>query len=197
MSRRPEWALAATHRQDEVSAEEVQTAVMGIDERQPAWDGRQGTAGGPLFGSGLRALALERAVSFDDLAAAAELTASQLAEVFGGERRVGISALARFARILRVRPIEFLQRTGILSLEVYAYGLDPLYFLPEGPIRYDARIYMREINPRHRVPEADMTRRNPTLKALAEDPLLDDLGRLELELAYLLRTAVQQTGGTL
>ena len=61
----------------------------------------------------------------------------------------------------------FLQRVGSLSLEVYAFGLDPLYFLPEGPLRYDARIYMREINPRHRVPEADMTQRNPTLEAVA------------------------------
>jgi hypothetical protein len=42
-----------------------------------------------------------------------------------------------------------------------------------------------------------MTRRNPTIKALAEDPLLDPLGKIELELAYLLRTAIQETGGTL
>jgi hypothetical protein len=80
---------------------------------------------------------------------------------------------------------------------VYASGLDPLYFLPDGQIRYDARIYMREINPRHPVPEADMTRRNPALKALSEDALLDALGKLEVELAYLLRLAVQQTGGLL
>jgi hypothetical protein len=98
---------------------------------------------------------------------------------------------------LRSKPIEFMQRTGILSLETYAYGLDPLYFLPEGQIRYDARIYMREINPRHAVPEADMTKRNATLKSVADDPLLDALGKIEVELAYLLRTAVQETGGTL
>ena len=55
---------------------------------------------------------------------------------------------------------------------------------------------MREINPRHRVPEGDMTRRNPTLKALAEDDLLDAVGKTEVELAYLLRAAVEQTGGT-
>jgi hypothetical protein len=84
-----------------------------------------------------------------------------------------------------------------LSLEAYAFGLDPLYFLPEGPLRYDARIYMREINPRHPVPEGDMTRRNPTLKALGEDDVLDAAGKTEVEMAYLLRAAVQQTGGTL
>ena len=62
-------------------------------------------------------------------------------------------------------------------------------------MRYDARIYMREINPRHRVPEGDMTRRNPTIKAMAEDPILDAAGKVELELAYLLRAASQQVGG--
>jgi hypothetical protein len=56
---------------------------------------------------------------------------------------------------------------------------------------------MREINPRHRVPESDMTRRNPTLKAIFDDELLDATGKIEVELAYLLRTAVQQTGGSL
>jgi hypothetical protein len=64
-------------------------------------------------------------------------------------------------------------------------------------VRYDARIYMREINPRHRVPEGDMTKRNPVFAALAQDEVLDPLGKLEVELAYLLRAAVQQTGGTL
>jgi hypothetical protein len=64
-------------------------------------------------------------------------------------------------------------------------------------VRYDARIYMREINPRHQVPEGDMTRRNPTLKAVADDEVLDALGKTEVELAYLLRAAVQETGGTL
>jgi hypothetical protein len=39
--------------------------------------------------------------------------------------------------------------------------------------------------------------RNPALKALAADELLDALGKLELELTYLLRTAAQQTGGKL
>ena len=76
-------------------------------------------------------------------------------------------------------------------------GLDPLFFLPDGPIRHDARIYMREINPRHAVPEDDMTKRNPTLKAVADDPLLDPIGKLESELTYLLATAVAATGGRL
>jgi transcriptional regulator with XRE-family HTH domain len=161
------------------------------------WDGLEGTAGGAAFGNGLTALAAEREVGLDVLAEAVGYDAAALAGVLRGERRVGVSALARFATALRTRPIEFLQRTGILSLESYAFGLDPLYFLPEGPVRYDARIYMREINPRHQVPEGDMTKRNPTLKALAEDAVLDAVGKTEVELAYLLRAAVQQTGGTL
>jgi hypothetical protein len=90
-----------------------------------------------------------------------------------------------------------LQQTGLLGLDAYAAGLDPLYLLPEGQIRYDARIYMREINPRHPVPEADMTTRNPVLKALAEDTVVDPLGKLEVELAYLLRGASQASGGNL
>jgi hypothetical protein len=165
---------------------------------EPAtWDGLEGTAGGAAFGTALETLAREQEVAPEALAEAAGLSAAEFARVVEGTRRVGISALARFAVTLRLRPIEFLQRTRILSLEVYAFGLDPLYFLPEGPVRYDARIYMREINPRHRVPEGDMTRRNPTLKALAEDGLLDSLGKTEVELAYLLRAAVERTGGTL
>jgi hypothetical protein len=163
----------------------------------PAWDGRDGTAGGAAFGQGLHGLAAEREVSHEALAEAVSYSAADLALVLSGEKRVGVSALARFATALRTRPIEFLQRTAILSLESYAFGLDPLYFLPEGPVRYDARIYMREINPRHQVPEGDMTRRNLTLKAVAGDELLDALGKTEVELAYLLRAAVQQTGGTL
>lgn len=162
-----------------------------------AWDGREGTAGGPTFGRALEAAAREREVEPSELARAAGLSEDEFATVVAGRRRVGVSALARFAIALRLRPIEFLQRTQILSLEAYAFGLDPLYFLPEGPVRYDARIYMREINPRHRVPEGDMTRRNPTLKALAEDGLLDAVGKTEVELAYLLRAAIEQTGGTL
>lgn len=161
------------------------------------WDGRDGTAGGTEFGSAIAAIARERDVTVETLAEAAGLTPAEFHEVVAGTRRVGVSALARFAIALRLKPIEFLQRAKILSLEVYAFGLDPLYFLPEGPLRYDARIYMREINPRHRVPEGDMTRRNPTLKALAEDSLLDAVGKTEVELTYLLRAAVEQTGGTL
>jgi transcriptional regulator with XRE-family HTH domain len=164
---------------------------------EPAWDGKTGTAGGSAFGAALSALAAERETSHEALARAAGLSEEALARVLAGSERVGISALACFAAALRLRPIEFLQRTQILSLEAYAFGLDPLYFLPEGPVRYDARIYMREINPRHRVPESDMTRRNPTLKAIFDDELLDATGKIEVELAYLLRTAVQQTGGSL
>lgn len=164
---------------------------------QPTWEGTHGTAGGPAFGTALRAFAAERDVDPAKMAAAAGFSSGELDEVYEGKRRLGLGALARIIVVLRTKPIEFMQRTNILSLDVYAFGLDPLYFLPEGPLRYDARIYMREINPRHQVPEGDMTRRNPTLKALAEDPLLDAAGKVELELAYLLRTAVQQTGGTL
>ena len=164
---------------------------------QPAWNGKDGTAGGEAFGKARDALAREREVTLEKLAGEAGLTLEQCEAVVRGERRVGISALARFAVALRTKPIDFLQRTEILSLAAYAFGLDPLYFLPEGPVRYDARIYMREINPRHQVPENDMTRRNPTLRAVAEDELLDAAGKAEIELAYLLRTAVQQTGGTL
>jgi hypothetical protein len=163
----------------------------------PNWDGTLGTAGGPAFGKALEGFAAERDVSPERLAEACGIGAAEIESVFLGTRRVGISALARMVQALRSKPIEFMQRTGILSLETYAYGLDPLYFLPEGQIRYDARIYMREINPRHAVPEADMTKRNATLKSVAEDPLLDALGKIEVELAYLLRTAVQETGGTL
>ncbi len=161
------------------------------------WDGRLGTAGGTAFGAALNAVARERSVERETLARSAGLEADELDAVLSGERRVGISALACFAAALRLRPIEFLQRTQMLSLETYAFGLDPLYFLPEGPLRYDARIYMREINPRHRVPEADMTRRNVTLRAISEDELLDAQGKIEVELAYLLRAAVQETGGAL
>jgi len=164
---------------------------------ESTWDGHDGTAGGPAFGLALAALAAERGVPAPKLAEATGLKEAMLAEVLAGNRRIGVSALAALALALRTKPIEFMQKTGILGLESYAYGLDPLYFLPEGPIRYDARIYMREINPRHQVPEGDMTRRNPTLKVLAQDDLLDQLGRLEVEFAYLLRAAVQQTGGRL
>ena len=168
-----------------------------INADEPVWDGRVGTAGGAAFGRGRAALAAEREVNHGHLAEVTGLPLERLAAVLAGSERVGISALARLAQALRTRPIEFLQRTGILSLEVYAFGLDPLYFLPDGPVRYDARIYMREINPRHRVPEGDMTKRNPALAALGADEVLDPLGKIELELAYLLRAAVQQTGGTL
>jgi transcriptional regulator with XRE-family HTH domain len=163
----------------------------------PAYDGASGTAGGAEFGAALVRLAAAKELDVAGLAAAAELDRALLERVVAGEARLTVSALARLARALRLRPIGFMQQTGLLGLEVYASGLDPLYFLPDGQIRHDARIYMREINPRHAVPEGDMTKRNPALKAIADDPLLDAAGKVELELAYLLRTAVQGTGGTL
>jgi hypothetical protein len=168
-----------------------------MNEQIASWDGQRGTAGGPIFGPGLRAFAAERDVVPNALAQACGLSLSELEEIFGGSRRVGISCLAKMVQCLRSKPIEFMQKTGILSLEAYAFGLDPLYFLPEGQTRYDARIYMREINPRHPVPEGDMTKRNATLKAVSEDSLLDAAGKIEVELTYLLRVAVQHTGGTL
>lgn len=162
-----------------------------------AWDGRTGTAGGPQFAGALLTLARDQGFDAATFAQACELDGAAVAAVLAGERRATVAELARFARTLRLRAIEFMQRACLLSLEVYALGLDPLYFLPEGMIRKDARIYMREINPRHAVPERDMLVRNPTLKALLADAVLDDLGKLEVELAYLLRAAVQNTGGSL
>jgi hypothetical protein len=171
------------------------------DETAPAsnaaWDGAAGTAGGSRFGLALAAAAHEQALDAPALAEAAGLPAAFVASLYAGEARATPPQLARLAHALRLRAIEFMQKTQLLSLEVYALGLDPLYFLPEGPVRKDARIYMREINPRHPVPERDMLSRNPTLKALLADELLDPLGRLEIELAYLLRTASQHTGGML
>jgi transcriptional regulator with XRE-family HTH domain len=162
-----------------------------------AYDGVAGLAGGPAFGAGLAALAVEKRIGAEELAAACGSDSDDIARIISGEKRVTVAVLARLARMLRVRPIEFMQRTGLLSLEVYAGGLDPLFFLPAGDIRHDARIYMREINPRHAVPEGDMFKRNPILRAVAEDGLLDADGKLEVELTYLLRTAVAQTGGRL
>ncbi len=162
-----------------------------------AWDGRAGTAGGEGFATALRALLVERDLDTAAFAAAAELAPSRAAAILVGEERVSVSELARFASVLRLPAFAFLQRAGLLSLEVYALGLDPLFFLPAGTVRHDARIYMREINPRHAVPERDMFARNPVLKALAADEVLDPLGRLEIELSYLLRAAAQATGGTL
>ncbi|MBV9271327.1 MAG: helix-turn-helix domain-containing protein [Candidatus Eremiobacteraeota bacterium] len=164
---------------------------------EATWDAARGTAGGATFGEALRAYATQREVGLEKLADACGLTAPEFEHVLSGAQRLTIAELARLVQALRARPIEFLQRTSILSLEVYAFGLDPLYFLPEGQVRYEARIYMREINPRHQVPEGDMTRRNAAIKAIIEDELLDPVGKIELELGYLLRTASQQTGGTL
>ncbi|HVA38321.1 MAG TPA: helix-turn-helix transcriptional regulator [Candidatus Dormibacteraeota bacterium] len=163
----------------------------------PAWDARTGTAGGDAFAEGLRTMMADRELDEAGLAAAADLPSALLAATLAGEERVGVSTLARLAAALRVRAIEFLQRANVLSLAAYAAGLDPLFFLPEGQVRFDARIYMREINPRYAVPEGDMTKRNPTLVAIAQDELLDGVGKLELELAYLLRTAVQAAGPAL
>ena len=160
------------------------------------WNASLGTAGGPQFGAAVKALAQERGVSGEQIAAALQSSSQDVESLFGGTLPLGVSGLANLALVLRARPIELMQKTGILGLDTYAAGLDPLYFLPEGPTRYEARIYMREINPRHPVPEADMTRRNPTIKVLTEDAMLDPRGRVELELAYLLRTAVQGTSPT-
>ena len=161
------------------------------------WDGRAGTAGGAAFGTALEKLLAERELGLDAFAEAAEIDAADAAAVLRGDRRVTVPELARIAGALRLRALEFLQRAQLLSLEVYALGLDPLYFLPNTQVRKDARIYMREINPRHAVPERDMFVRNPSLRALLDDEVLDARGKLEIELAYLLRAAVQQTGGTL
>jgi hypothetical protein len=163
----------------------------------PAWDGAAGTAGGTTFGSALRALAAERQLDAAGFAAAVSLEVATVEEVFAGSRRVTTAELARFAQAVRLHAIEFMQRSQLLSLEIYAMGLDPLYFLPPGQVRKDARIYMREINPRHQVPERDMFVRNPVLKALGTDELLDPIGKLEVELTYLLRVAAVQTGGSL
>jgi hypothetical protein len=162
-----------------------------------AYDGALGTAGGRAFAAALTALAAGEGLDAAALAAKAGLPAETVAGVLAGSERIGVPAMARLAKALRLRAIEFMQKSGLLSLEVYAMGLDPLYFLPDGQIRFDARIYMREINPRHAVPEGDMLKRNPVLKALLEDTVLDATGRLEVELAYLLRAAVQSTNGAL
>jgi hypothetical protein len=161
------------------------------------YDGVLGTAGGPAFGAALTRLAEGEDLDAAALAAKAGLPPAFVAGVLAGDERIGVPAMARLARALRLRAIEFMQKSGLLSLEVYALGLDPLYFLPDGQVRFDARIYMREINPRHAVPEGDMLKRNPVLKAVLDDPVLDPLGRLEIELAYLLRAAVQSTDGAL
>jgi hypothetical protein len=167
------------------------------ERMEPTYDGTLGTAGGPAFAAALRALADGEKLDTAALAAKAELPEATVAGVLAGDERIGVAAMARLAKALRLRAVEFMQKSGLLSLEVYAMGLDPLYFLPDGPIRFDARIYMREINPRHAVPEGDMLKRNPVLKALLEDSVLDATGRLEVELAYLLRAAVQSTKGSL
>jgi hypothetical protein len=166
-------------------------------QAEPAWDGRSGTAGGAAFAGALRKILHDKQLDVAKVAAESGLPADFVEGLCAGSSRATVSQLALLARALRLRAIEFMQQTNLLSLEVYASGLDPLYFLPDGPIRFDARIYMREINPRHAVPERDMLKRNPALKALAEDPVLDAQGKLEIELAYLLRAASQQTGGAL
>jgi hypothetical protein len=168
-----------------------------MDDAIAGYDGATGTAGGAAFGAALMRLAETKELDLAALASAAAIDAGRLERVVAGQARLTVPALARLAHALRLRPIAFLQQTGILGLEVYAGGLDPLYFLPDGQIRYDARIYMREINPRHAVPEGDMTKRNPVLKGLGDDTVLDPVGKLELELSYLLRAAVQATGGSL
>ncbi len=159
------------------------TAMVG------AWDPVTATAGGAQFGVALETLVRERGLAGAAVARGAQLAPAAFAALVAGDARATIGELARIATVLKLRALAFLQQAGILSLETYAAGLDPLFFLPLGTVRHDARIYMREINPRHAVPERDMFVRNPVLAALAADALLDPLGRLELELAYLLRTA--------
>src|SRR6185437_13785374 len=132
------------------------------------------------------ALAQAEGLDAKALAERAGLPPELVAGVLAGTERVAVPAMARLARALRLRAIEFMQKSGLLSLDVYAFGLDPLYFLPDGEIRHHARIYMREINPRHAVPVTDMLKRNPVLAALLTDTVLDDTGRLEVELTYLL-----------
>jgi transcriptional regulator with XRE-family HTH domain len=161
------------------------------------YDGATGTAGGPAFGTALAALAAAQQLDPASLAERAGLDAALVAGLVDGTARAAAPALARLARALKLRAIEFMQKTGLLSLEVYAFGLDPLYFLPDGTIRHDARIYMREINPRHAVPEGDMTKRNPALRAVADDELLDALGKSAIEFTYLLQTAAAAAGGRL
>jgi hypothetical protein len=163
----------------------------------PTYDGSLGTAGGPAFGAALTALAQTEKLDAAGLAAKAGLPADAVSAALAGTGRIGVPAMARIARALRLKAVEFMQQSGLLSLEVYAMGLDPLYFLPDGRTRHDARIYMREINPRHAVPEGDMLKRNPVLKAVLDDTVLDPVGKLEVELAYLLRAAVQSTAGNL
>ena len=90
-----------------------------------------------------------------------------------------------------------MQQSGLLSLDVYAAGLDPLYFLPEGQVRFDARIYMRGDQSATCGPRTRHALTEPHLKALEGDSVLDPMGKLEVEFTYLLRAAVQQTGGTL
>ncbi len=170
---------------------------MNADPSTAAWDGTAGTAGGPAFAAGLSKILHDKSLDVAKVSAEAGLSPSLVTAVLAGAERVTVAQLARLAHAVRLRAIEFMQQTNLLSLDVYASGLDPLYFLPEGQVRFDARIYMREINPRHAVPERDMLKRNPVLNALAADTVLDPLGKLELELAYLLRAAVQQTGGAL
>ena len=163
----------------------------------PTYDGTLGTAGGSAFGAALTTLATAATLDPAALAAKAGLPPDLVTAVLAGEQRIGVPVMARLARALRLKAVEFMQQSGLLSLEVYAMGLDPLYFLPDGQIRFDARIYMREINPRHSVPEGDMLKRNPVLKALIDDTVIDPIGKIELELTYLLRAAVQSTNGNL
>jgi hypothetical protein len=176
---------------------EKSAAMKNVGRMDVAWDGAAGTAGGEAFAGALRSLAQDAGLDAQALAAAAELDPAFTAGLLTAVERATSAQLARLAKALRLRAVEFMQKTNLLSLEVYAGGLDPLYFLPDGQIRKDARIYMREINPRHAVPEGDMLKRNPVLKALLEDTVLDATGRLEVELAYLLRAAVQSMAGTL
>lgn len=73
---------------------------------EPAWNGRDGTAGGAAFGAALTALREERDISPERLGQALKMSAAEFTEVLTGARRIGISALARLAAELRTRPID-------------------------------------------------------------------------------------------
>jgi hypothetical protein len=75
---------------------------------EPTYDGALGTAGGPAFGAALSALAAGEKLDAVALAAKAGLPADTVARVLAGEERIGIAGMARLARALRLRAVEFM-----------------------------------------------------------------------------------------